>query len=144
MTDTTNITQILVDEVLAERVRQDNKYGKDKDDKNTTTDWIVHICSHATKSYMYHRSFRDQMIRVAALAIAAIESHDRQQVVKMDAIKKEWQSFFDLISKDCSMACINMGTATLIWTAGFLEHYKGEVTLEQLRERYSKLYFKKS
>lgn len=69
------IVQIIA-EIADERGRQDKKWGgPQRDDGHLETDWIEYISEHA------HRAergiFRKQMIRVAALAIAAIESHDR-------------------------------------------------------------------
>ena len=75
--------------VEAERARQDMRWGTDVDDqKNSPTDWVAYISHHATRWFKggfkpYPKSvvdsYRDQMVRVAALAVAAIESLDRQR-----------------------------------------------------------------
>lgn len=63
-------------EVNAERVLQDAKWGGHQHDQShSPNDWIAYITKHAGKA-ADGDSFRDQMIKVAALAIAAIESID--------------------------------------------------------------------
>lgn len=64
------------------RVRQDTKWGgPEHDDTHTHTDWINLIdkrlappVSHRTPAVEYRRA----MIEIAALAIAAVESFDRE------------------------------------------------------------------
>lgn len=70
-------------DVARERMRQEEKWGRAHDDVNTQADWRRHIRRHNEKGCrsIQHRTnvfFRQQMIRVAALAIAAIEAVDRQ------------------------------------------------------------------
>ena len=68
-----------VGDVLLERQHQDEKWGgKEHDDQHEPDDWlgfannvICEICEHTT-------DFRTGMVKVAALALAAIESHDRK------------------------------------------------------------------
>lgn len=72
-------TTVIWQEILHERERQAAQWGgTSHDDRNRPNDWIAYICYHAAKG-SYKADFRKQMIRVAALAIAAIETHDRQQ-----------------------------------------------------------------
>lgn len=60
------------DEIRQERERQDRKHGGPAhDDKHTPEEWLRFI--RAQESYTY----RVRLIRVAALAVAAIESFDR-------------------------------------------------------------------
>jgi hypothetical protein len=81
--------ETIIEEILNERVRQEEQWGNRTDDiVNRPNDWILYICSHATRwfnggfvpynSYVTN-NFRDQMIKVAALALASIESLDRQR-----------------------------------------------------------------
>lgn len=69
-------------EVRAEVERQHRRWGDSKDDSNSPWLWVVLICYYATRWQMCIFSgdaFRDCMVRVAALAISAIESLDRQR-----------------------------------------------------------------
>ena len=72
--------QSIFAEIQDERARQDEKWGgPDHDDGHTSHDWIAYIVRHMGKG-MYPAGpsvFRRQMIRVAALAVAAVESIDR-------------------------------------------------------------------
>ena len=83
------------DEVLVERARQDAKHGGPAhDDQHDPHDWIAIIAMHAGLGVLRdHDSvgaaldrFRKQMVIVAALACAAIESTDRQ----VDRLTREW------------------------------------------------------
>lgn len=70
-------------EVANERAAQDEKWGGPAhDDRHGTAEWVAFIARHAGLAVNDGRPeslerFRRQMIRVAALAIAAVESHDR-------------------------------------------------------------------
>ena len=67
----------VADEIKAERIKQDDYWGGPKhDDQHIHEEWVDYIITHARHS-VNGRDFRYQMIRVAALAIAAIESDDR-------------------------------------------------------------------
>ncbi|WP_437309945.1 hypothetical protein [Sorangium sp. So ce388] len=69
------------DEIAAERAVQDAKWGgRDADDRNTPNDWIAYIAGHAGRAWsspLDLATYRKQLIRVAALAVAAVESLDR-------------------------------------------------------------------
>ena len=69
-------------EIEKEREHQDHKWGgPDHDDKHGDYDWIAFIVKHlgrAVQSMGFHRNYRDCMLRVAALAVAAVEAHDRK------------------------------------------------------------------
>jgi hypothetical protein len=79
-----NIRQYILDEVHAERIYQ----GTNAEDvKNGPFEWIAYITHHATRwfpggfppySESTLKTFRKQMITVAALAVAAVEQFDRQ------------------------------------------------------------------
>lgn len=77
------------DEIKAERDYQDGRWGHRADDElNRPNDWSSYIAHHSTRwfsggfppySASTVDSFRKQMIKVAALAVAAVESIDRQR-----------------------------------------------------------------
>lgn len=78
----------ILDEIKAERVRQDLKWGGSvHDDQHSMNDWITFITAYATKEYdccEQHIAgdlfvFRDNAVKVAALAVAAIEWVDRKE-----------------------------------------------------------------
>jgi len=74
-----NISLIL-QEVISERQRQDEQWGGiEHDDKHGPDDWVSFICYQANKISPYN-SFtdnRERFVKVAALAVAAIERMDR-------------------------------------------------------------------
>jgi len=66
-----------------ERKRQDKKYGgPDHDDEHDALDWVDLVTAHARLAYTGHDVYTDmlrkQMVRVMALAVAAIEWCDRK------------------------------------------------------------------
>lgn len=76
-------------EIFAEREKQDQKWGHELDDtKNTPWMWAAYLARYATK-WMTGTfaplgkdtvdDFRTQMIKTAAIAVAAVESLDRQR-----------------------------------------------------------------
>lgn len=67
-------------DVLAERHRQDAKWGGPAtDDQRSHQDWHRFINDHSFRAIAETPLLRRrQLIRVAALAVAAVESHDRQ------------------------------------------------------------------
>jgi hypothetical protein len=77
------------DEIRAEREYQTNKWGVEADDTaNTPNDWVAYIAHHASRWFKGGflpvkggsvDDFRTQMIKTAALAVAAVESLDRQR-----------------------------------------------------------------
>jgi hypothetical protein len=76
------------DEIKAERDYQIGKWGNESDDtKNTPWMWAAYIAQYATRwmsgKFTFNSdedtgSFRQAMIKTAAIAIAAVESLDRQ------------------------------------------------------------------
>jgi hypothetical protein len=73
--------QKVFEEIDAERSVQDSKYGgPDHDDTLGSYDWIAFVARHlglAVSRPWDAAVFRSQMVRVAALAVAAIEWVDR-------------------------------------------------------------------
>lgn len=65
-------------EVAKERQSQDWQWGgPEHDDKHMSEDWVQYIQKQANRCYNYPNELRERMVKVAALAIAAIESLDR-------------------------------------------------------------------
>lgn len=63
-------------EIEFERGYQDGRWGTEFDDKNTANDWVTYITHYATKAApltLDVENFEEQMMKVAALAVAAIE-----------------------------------------------------------------------
>ncbi len=81
--------ETILAEISYERTYQQGKYGDSKDDTYMTPDqWVADITQYATRwrpgTYLPHSAivvddFRANMVKVAALAVAAIESLDRQR-----------------------------------------------------------------
>lgn len=75
------ITTRIYDEIREEREAQDKKHGgPENDDKYNSNDWVAFIAKHAGQAMRRpwnRKVFRRQMIRVAALAVAAVEWCDR-------------------------------------------------------------------
>jgi hypothetical protein len=70
----------IFEEIKFEREKQDKKYGgSSHDDEHNENDWIAFIIKQLGKSLT--QTFRYQMIRVAALAISAIQWTDRKNDV---------------------------------------------------------------
>ena len=63
-------------EITRERVRQEEKYSAAHDDTHDELDWAELIEKRLDGPHLFDR-YRESMIEVAALAIAAVESHDR-------------------------------------------------------------------
>jgi hypothetical protein len=71
--------------VIAERVRQDRQWGgSENDNANTFADWLKLIDKQASYAALSHYpialNYRERMVKIAALAVAAIESLDRTMV----------------------------------------------------------------
>lgn len=92
------ISEKILNDLNAERIYQLTKahsaqsggWTPEFDDQNTATDWIAFITHYAGRAYTFFKDpvyFRKYMVKVAALAIAAIESIDRKQ----DTASSHWQ-----------------------------------------------------
>jgi hypothetical protein len=76
------------EEIIAERNYQIERWGHKLDDTvNKPNDWVAYIAHHSTRwskggfppyNAETVESFRCQMIKTAAIAVAAVESLDRQ------------------------------------------------------------------
>ena len=75
-------------EIEAERVAQDERWGgPEHDDKHGSYDWIAFITRNvglAVTRPWDAREFRRRMVRVAALAVAAVEWVDRAEARGVD------------------------------------------------------------
>lgn len=67
-------------EVLAERTKQDAQWGgPDHDDDHSPEDFVRFIGAQAVKcEYGRGPNVRERLVKIAALAVAAVESLDRQ------------------------------------------------------------------
>lgn len=66
--------------ITAERNYQDTKWGTSFDDKNTPNDWVSFFPQLLTKAStlkLSRKEFESAMVKIAALAVAAIESVER-------------------------------------------------------------------
>ncbi len=86
-------TERVLQEIRFERSYQDAKWGGPKhDDTHNSFDWITYITKYLGKAVQFedvwkkgkepmfrpgHDIFRNMMVKIAALAVAAIEWHDR-------------------------------------------------------------------
>ena len=71
----------ILEEINEERRRQ-SKWGESFDDKNTPNDWATYIVHYATRACMRELDYgkiKKDMIKVAALAIAVIETMERNE-----------------------------------------------------------------
>lgn len=75
-------------QILEERTAQDSKWGgPDRDDEHTRRQWIGFIEDHAKRARKATplanarrgdlAEYRQQLVEIAAIAVAAIEAHDR-------------------------------------------------------------------
>jgi hypothetical protein len=73
----------ILQEIQDERILQDHAWGgSEHDDTLSPSDWVAIIVKHLGKSVSYPFNpplFRTQLVRVAAIAVAAIEAYDRYE-----------------------------------------------------------------
>ncbi len=75
-------------DILRRRIYQDEKWGgPEHDDSETQENWQSYITEYANATGRAEQyDFRKRMIDVAALAIAAVESHDRKATCGKEAL----------------------------------------------------------
>jgi hypothetical protein len=79
------VRQKIFSEVDAERQHQESKWGNAFDDRNTPYNWSAYIGQYSTRhligdpTKVSEAEFRADMVKVAALAVAAVESIDRRK-----------------------------------------------------------------
>lgn len=81
--EATHPTEKILDEVFTERSYQESRWGNEFDNLNTVSDWISFITCYASMCGTGSpppdgRDFRSCMVKVAALAVAAVETYDRR------------------------------------------------------------------
>ncbi len=67
-------------QIEVERAYQQSRWGNEFDDLNTPNDWVTYITNYATQAAPLKRdveTFETKMLKVAALAVAAIETSKR-------------------------------------------------------------------
>ncbi len=72
---------MIYEQIDAEREYQDRKFGPVFDTGNRPNDWVAFIAAYAGRAFAsdretYTPSYRSLMVKVAALAVAAIEAYD--------------------------------------------------------------------
>lgn len=73
----------VLQEIRDEREYQKKRYDQAFDDANTPNDWVSYITTYAgqagtaTRNDRTLENFRKMMVKVAALAVAAVEAADR-------------------------------------------------------------------
>lgn len=79
--------EVIMHDVLHERVAQDKQWGgQDHDDEHLEDDWCHYIAKQNARALTVAMSskqesldeYRSRMVKIAALAIAALESFDRR------------------------------------------------------------------
>lgn len=69
----------VIADIRGERDYQNNKWGSEFDEKNTPNDWVAYIAVYLGRAVTmpWHAfAFRNALIKVAALAVAAVEIFD--------------------------------------------------------------------
>ena len=79
----------IVAEIKAEKEYAENLWGTEFDDKNTANDWASYLMIYAGRAVEMDRTrlfnpirFRTDMLKVAGLAISAIQTLDRNGIAK--------------------------------------------------------------
>jgi hypothetical protein len=74
--------QRVLEDVVNERAHQENRWGVVNDDRNTFEDWRTYMNKYSFRvghAMPNSPTQRRRLIQVAALAVAAIESFDRNR-----------------------------------------------------------------
>jgi hypothetical protein len=75
----------IINEIRRERAQQDRQWGgPDHDDEHSPSDWMHFIEAQITKFRATDENARERLIKIGALAVAAIESLDRQTLEYSD------------------------------------------------------------
>ncbi len=103
--------QEILDEIIAERERQDVKWGgPEHDDNHRLGDWLQFIEDRAdyqrfvlehperASDSPYLSDYRATLIKIAALAVAAIESFDRKANASADFVEAHPNVLVDLVN----------------------------------------------
>lgn len=79
---------VAVSQVIEERRKQDRQWGgADHDDDHQRKDWLGFIREHSDRATRALKGcdfdeYRKQLVEIAALALAGIESHDRKPTTR--------------------------------------------------------------
>jgi hypothetical protein len=80
------MNKTIYEQIQMERIAQDFQWGgPEHDDNHSAWDWIAYLTKHVGRAVMWPFNsliFRTQMVKVAALAVAAIEWLDRNYPTK--------------------------------------------------------------
>lgn len=85
------MTDAVLADIKAERARQNGMWGTEFDDRNTPNDWAAYIGIYVGKAvesiksdeggkrtlHFDREGFRSNMMKAAAIAVAAVEAFDR-------------------------------------------------------------------
>lgn len=74
------IRERIFNQIAKERAYQEGKWGSKFDDKNTLNDWLAYIAGYGARASNIDVDKivqRAAMVKVAALAVAALETFDR-------------------------------------------------------------------
>ena len=87
-------TERVIATVQSERLRQREDWGDRHDDGHSAGDWTRFLVRHLGRAEQAIEdrdaaTYRRQMVRVAALAVAAVEAHDRALAVPAPPRKPE-------------------------------------------------------
>lgn len=89
---------MLFDAIHAERERQDRKWGGPRhDDEHSKRDWIAFIVEQAADASkaVWPEEYETAMVKVAAVAVAAIESNARRVAREREA-DRDYQNLIQL------------------------------------------------
>ena len=70
------MTEEILELIRNERIRQDDLWGDEFDSKNTPNDWVAYVTRYAGLAVTMPwnpEEFEDKMLKVAAIAVAALE-----------------------------------------------------------------------
>lgn len=66
-------------DITKERVKQDEQWGgPDQDDLRKEPEWFQYINKQVNQYYDFSGNARERLVKIAALAVAAIEAIDRK------------------------------------------------------------------
>jgi hypothetical protein len=73
--------QRTIEDVENERAHQEARWGVVNDDRNTLDDWLTYILRYVTRAHTANdpATVRRRLVQIAALAVAAVESFDRNR-----------------------------------------------------------------
>jgi hypothetical protein len=82
------MNSLILERIAVERAYKDRKWGYEIDRLNTPHHWTSYICQYATKNCIGDprlpvdiEKFKEDMVAVAALAIAALEAIEKKDLV---------------------------------------------------------------